>query len=141
MNDDMPVGKDLAANLSDPSVADEVFAAIAALCACRMPGVTGLAGLAVERAEELLRNGEVVRGVKVTSTAEDVTVDLCVEVSDRIPIPQIAAALQGEVKRWVEEMTGHTVTAVNISVDDIQSQVLPEATVGSPVDTSQAVSV
>lgn len=135
------MSEDMAANLSDPSVADEVFQAIAALCACRMPGVVGLAGLSVESAEELLRSGEVARGVKVTTTEEDVTVDLSVAVSDRIPIPQIAAALQADVKQAVEEMTGHTVTAVNLTVDDIQSGDLPEETVGSPVDVSQAVGV
>ena len=127
--------------LSDPSVADEVFATIAALCACRVPGVAGLAGINVERAEEILRDGDLARGVNVTCAAEGVAVDLSVNISDRIPIPQIASALQGEVKQWVEEMTGHTVTAVNITVESIKVCDLEEETVDSPVNDPQAVGV
>ena len=133
--------EEVTTQMSDPSVADEVFATIAALCACRLPGILGLGGLPVERAEELLRDGEVVRGVKVATTEEDVTVDLCVEVSDRIPIPQIAATVQKDIKQSIEEMTGHTVTAVNVSVDDIRSEDVMEETGNSSVDVSQAVGV
>lgn len=131
-------------DLSGPEVTNEVFEAIAALCACRMPGIVGLAGLSVERAKELLRDGEMVRGVKVTTTAEDiehVTVELRVEVSDRIPIPQIAATVQADIKQSVEEMTGHVVTAVHVTVDDIQLEGLPGETDSSTVDISQAVEV
>ncbi|MFH1741944.1 MAG: Asp23/Gls24 family envelope stress response protein [bacterium] len=127
--------------LSDPSVADEVFATIAALCACRVPGVAGLGGISVERAEEILRNSDMVRGVNVTCTGEGVAVDISVDMSDRIPIPQIASALQSEVKQWIEEMTGHMVTAVNIAVESIKIYDLQEETVGSPVDDSQTVGV
>ena len=127
--------------LSDPRVADEVFATIAALCACRVPGVAGLAGIDVERAEEILRDGDMVRGVNVTCAAEGVTVELSVNISDRIPIPQIASALQGEIKQWIEDMTGHSVTAVNINVESIKVHDLREETVSSSVDDSQAVGV
>mgnify|MGYP006293155705 CR=1 FL=1 len=110
------------ANLSDPSVADEVFATIAALCGCRIPGVVGLSGLPVERAEDMLGRGETIRGVKIASTVEDVSVDITVDVSDQIPIPQIASSLQQEIKERIEQMTDHKVTSVNVTVEGIRVQ-------------------
>lgn len=128
-------------NLSDPSVADDVFATIAALCACRVPGVAAIGGLDVRRAEGFLRNGDVVRGVKVAVGAGDVVVELNVTLWDEMPIPQIAATLQSEVKHWIEEMIGHSVSAVNVTVEDIRSQAMQDVEIDSPVALSQAVGV
>ncbi|HPA45004.1 MAG TPA: Asp23/Gls24 family envelope stress response protein [bacterium] len=128
-------------NLSDPSVADDVFATVAALCACRVPGVAAVGGLDVNRAEAFLRNGDVVRGVKVAVSAGDVAVDLNVSLWDEIPIPQVAATLQSEVKHWIEEMIGHSVSAVNVTVEDIRTQEMQDIEIDSPVALSQAVGV
>ena len=128
-------------NLSDPSVTDEVFATIAALCACRVPGVVGLSGLDIQRAESLLGRGETIRGVKITSTVEDVSVDIIVDVSDQIPIPQIAHSLQTDIKEKIEQMTDHKVTSVNVTVDDIRVQTDSEEMVEGPAEMPQAVNV
>lgn len=120
----------------DIGVSNEVFESIATICARKVAGVAGLEsaeGL-VDSLSKVWGRGDAMKGVKVASGDEEITVDMTIIMKDGYPIPQVAGAIQAEVKSAVEEMTGHTVRGVNILVADVQ----PETSGGQGIVTASA---
>ncbi len=106
----------------DIGVSNEVFENIAAICAKKISGIAEIEnteGL-VDSLSKVWGRSEGAKGVKVSTAEEDVSIDLTVLVEEGFPIPQVAEAVQREVKSVVEDMTGQTVHRVNILIADLQ---------------------
>lgn len=111
-----------APEFGDIGVSNEVFESVAVLCTNRINGVAGLEaaeGL-VDSLSKVWGRSEAPRGVKVTTSEDDVTIDMTVILEEGCSIPQVTDVIQREVKAAIEEMTGYTIKAVNILVADLQ---------------------
>ncbi len=105
------------------TVTDEVVASIAGRAAAGVEGVEGLSKTLADGVAGLLGKNEMAKGVHISITDKDVTIDINVIVAYSKPLIEIAHNVQSAVKSAVESMTGMNVLSVNV---DIQSMRLPE---------------
>jgi uncharacterized alkaline shock family protein YloU len=96
-------------------IADDVVAMIAGLAATEIDGVSSLSGTGKNGA----RNPA--RGVKVEIIGKRVKVDMAIIVGYGFNIPAISQKAQLKVKAAIENMTGLTVTDVNLRVAGINN--------------------
>ncbi len=111
-----------ARELGEIGVSNEVFEAISVTCTNKIAGVAGLEisdGL-VDSLSKVWGRSDAPKGVKVTTSENDVTLDLTVIMQEGYSIPQVTSVIQQEVKSIIEDMTGHSVKAVNILIADMQ---------------------
>ena len=104
-------------------IADEVVSIIAGLAATEVDGVAGMSGGIAGGIAEMLGRKNFAKGVKVEVGEKEAAVDLFVIVKYGVRIPDIALAVQENVKQAIETMTGLSVVEVNIH---IQGVILPE---------------
>lgn len=100
-------------------IADDVVGSIAAIAASEIEGVKQMA---VNVPTELLDKVGVKsanRGVKVVVTGKNVKVDLAVVMEYGYSIPMTCQKIQERVKNSIENMTGLTVTDVNVKISGI----------------------
>jgi uncharacterized alkaline shock family protein YloU len=109
--------------LGDISVSNEVFETIALTCTRKISGVAGLetADGFVDSLSKVWGRGDAPKGVKVTTGENDVMIDMTVIIEEGCAIPQVTGTIQNEVKSVIEDMTGHSVKAINILIADMQS--------------------
>lgn len=121
--------------LGDIGVSNEVFETVAATCTRKIAGVAGLeaADGLVDSLSKVWGRGDAPKGVKVTTGENDVTIDMTVILEEGYAIPQVTGTIQREVKSVIEEMTGHSVKAVNILIADVQPS-NPETELVPPSD-------
>lgn len=100
-------------------IADEVVSIIAGLAATEVPGIDGMSGGVVGGIAEMLGKKNFAKGVKVEVGEKEAAVDLFVIVKYGVRIPEVALAVQENVKRAIETMTGLTVVEVNIHVQGV----------------------
>ncbi|MEE1013060.1 MAG: Asp23/Gls24 family envelope stress response protein [Clostridia bacterium] len=101
------------------NISDEVVSIIASLAASEVHGVASMGNSISGGFAELLGKKNLSKGVKLTVTEKEVSLDLSIIVEYGTKIPDVAWKLQEKVKSEVEAMTGLTVTAVNVSVDGV----------------------
>lgn len=95
--------------------AAEVIAAIAALSAQEVDGVVSFsAGSKTKWGRKVNA-----KGVRISISGEEVVLFLYLSMSYGVKITEIAWAVQENVKKTVENMTGLTVSQVNVHVDGI----------------------
>ena len=99
--------------------ADEVVATIAALAVSDVDGVSSLSGGVVEGITEMLGKKNFAKGVKVEVGEKEAAVDLFIIVKYGVRIPDVAIAVQENVKQAIETMTGLSVVEVNIHVQGV----------------------
>ena len=97
--------------------ASDVIAVIAGLAANEVSGIAGMSGSAFA---DLLGRKNMTKGVKVTIDEESVAIDLAVTVLYGNQIHKLAEEAQQAVARAIENMTGLTVSAVNVNITGIQ---------------------
>jgi len=98
------------------NIAEDVIAAIAAEAVRSVDGVGGFStSLGGEIAERLGKRA-VSRGVKVTCTGNDVTIDAFFLVQYGTRITEVAKAAQEAVVSNIEAITGLSVREVNVTV-------------------------
>ena len=104
------------------TVADDLIASIAGFAAVENVGIVGMnAKKASDSFIELFGKDNMRRGVKVTLVSPDVIdVDLYVTLEYGVSLPAVAQNAKSNVKYRVEEMTGLTVHAVNVHVENIR---------------------
>ncbi len=108
---------EIATNLN---ISEDVIGIIAGLAASEVEGIAGMTLGFVDGINQFLGgNKKYSKGVKITLEGRKVTVDLFVNVTYGVRIPDIAWAAQNAVKNAVETMTGLDVVAVNINVQGI----------------------
>jgi uncharacterized alkaline shock family protein YloU len=108
-------------------IADEVVAVIAGIAATEVKGVSGMAGGIVGGITERLGLKNLQRGVKVEVGTREAALDLYVIVEYGARIPEVAQAVQENVRRAVESMTGLKVVQVNVHVQGVSFEGSGEA--------------
>jgi uncharacterized alkaline shock family protein YloU len=98
-------------------ISEEVIATIANTAALEVPGVAGMAS----RLPELrnLINAGATKSVGVINNENETVVDVYVNLKVGVRIPDVAGAIQRQVKNAVQSMTGKPVTKVNVHVEGI----------------------
>ena len=108
---------EIATNLN---ISEDVIGIIAGLAASEVEGIAGMTLGFVDGINQILGgNKKYSKGVKITLDGKKVTIDLFVNVTYGVRIPDIAWAAQNAVKSAVENMTGLEVVTVNINVQGI----------------------
>ncbi|MBH5318064.1 Asp23/Gls24 family envelope stress response protein [Paenibacillus sp. GSMTC-2017] len=100
-------------------IAPEVIEVIAGLAAVEVEGVAGMSGGLAGGIAELLGRKNLSKGVKVEVGQREAAVDVSIIVEYGNKIPEVASAIQANVKRSIEMMTGLHVVEVNVHIHDV----------------------
>ncbi|AJA47975.1 alkaline shock protein [Clostridium pasteurianum DSM 525 = ATCC 6013] len=101
-------------------ISDEVVEVIAGLAAAEITGVVGMSASLVGGISQILSGKKnLSKGVKVNLGEDSASIDLYLVVKYGIKIPEVAAAVQTNVKKAVESMTGLSVSGVNVYVQNV----------------------
>lgn len=103
-------------NIGSVHIADEVVAIIAGLAATEVEGVAAMAGNITNELVSKLGMKNLSKGVKVDVTAHNVAVDMALTMKYGYSIPETSKTVQEKVKAAIENMTGLTVTEVNVRI-------------------------
>ena len=98
--------------------ANEVIAIIAGVAANEVEGVAGMCS-AGSITEKFGRNKNITKGVKVELGTEEAAVDVYLIVEYGTPIQTCAAAVQENVRKSIESMTGLHVVRVDVHVQGV----------------------
>lgn len=103
-------------------IADDLIASIAGYAAVENYGIVGMnSKKASDSFVELFGKDNMRRGVRVTIVSPEVIdIDLYVTLEYGVSLPAVAQNAKSNVKYRVEEMTGLTVRAVNVHVENIR---------------------
>jgi len=101
-------------------ISDEVVAVIAGLACSEVKGIVGISSGIVGGITQILSGKKnLSKGVKVNVGENDATIDIFIVVEYGVKIPEVAAEVQNSVKKAVESMTGLSVSAINIFVQNV----------------------
>lgn len=103
-------------NMGEVQIADEVVAIIAGLAATEVEGVASMAGNITNELVSRLGMKNLSRGVKVTVMGSEVSVDLALNMTYGYSIRKTSEKVQEKVKSAIENMTGLSVSDVNIRI-------------------------
>ena len=103
-------------------IADEVIAEIAGLAATEVEGVSKMSGNITNEIVSKLGMKNLSKGMKVTIDGEQVSVVLNLVLNYGVSIPKTSQEVQEKVKAAIENMTGLTVSEVNIRIAGIQME-------------------
>lgn len=107
-------------NLGIVKISDEVVSVIAVIAAEEINGVEDLQQIGGNNISQLLKGKKNVgKNVKVTLSENSAIIDLNLAVEYGVKIPEVVNAVQENVKRTVEAMTGLNIDYVNINVQSI----------------------
>ena len=95
-------------------IADEVVSIIAGLAATEVKGIEGMSGGIAGGIAEILGKKNFAKGVKVEVGETEAAVDLYIIVKYGVRIPEVALAVQENVKQAIETMKGLSVAARKI---------------------------
>ena len=110
------------AGIGRVKIASDVLARIAGIAALDVDGVMAVgAGLNREAVSKVGRNA-LLKGVKVALDGENAEVDLSVVLGYGFQIPDVCREVQDKVTASVSNMTGLTVSGVNVRVSGISMQ-------------------
>lgn len=97
-------------------IADDVVAMIAGIAATEVEGVSAMVGNITNELMSKVGMKKLTKGVKVDVLENNVTVDLAINMEFGYNIPETCGKVQNKVKTAIENMTGLTVTDVNIRI-------------------------
>lgn len=103
-------------NIGSVQIADDVVAMIASLAATEVEGVSSMAGTITNELMSKVGVKKLTKGVKVDVLGSEVKVDLVVLMEYGYHIPMTCQKVQERVKNAIENMTGLTVTDVNVRI-------------------------
>ncbi len=103
-------------------IADEVVSIIASLAASEVEGVSALSGKLTNELISKVGGKNLTRGVKVQVNGGNVKVDLSLSLNYGYNIPGTCSQVQEKVKNAIENMTGLTVTDVNIRIVNVHME-------------------
>ena len=107
-------------NLGIVKISDECVSVIAGIAAEEINGVEDLQQIGGNNISQLLKGKKNVgKNVKVTLSENSAIIDLNLAVEYGVKIPEVVNAVQENVKRTVEAMTGLNIDYVNINVQSI----------------------
>lgn len=99
--------------------ANEVIAVIAGVAANEVEGVAGMCSGSSSISDVFGRNKNITKGVKVELGTEETAVDIYLIVEYGTPIQTCAAAVQENVRKSIESMTGLHVVRVDVHVQGV----------------------
>lgn len=97
-------------------IADDVVASIAGIAATEVEGVVSMASNIGNELKSKMGVKNLAKGVKVEVIGKSVKADIALIVEYGYSIPAISQKVQEKVKSTIENMTGLTVTDVNIRI-------------------------
>ena len=97
-------------------IADDVVASIAGIAATEVEGVVSMAGNIGNELKSKMGVKNLAKGVKVEVIGKSVKADIALIVEYGYSIPAISQKAQDKAKSTIENMTGLTVTDVNIRI-------------------------
>ncbi len=101
-------------------ISDEVISICAVNAALKTKGVRELSGGLIDNlSRNLLGNEPPSKGIKISRDEQNVEIDVFIIVDYEVKIPAVAWEVQVNVKNEVEQMTGLSVSAVNIHVQGV----------------------
>ena len=103
-------------------IADDVVAMIASLAATEVEGVSAMAGNITNELMSKVGVKNLTKGVKVEVFEKEVRCDIAVTLEYGYNIPATCQKVQEKVKSAIENMTGLTVTDVNIRIAGVNMQ-------------------
>lgn len=109
-------------SIGSVQIADEVVAMIASLAATEVEGVSSMAGNVTNELISKVGVKSLTKGVKVQVTGGEVKVDLTLSLNYGYNIPGTSTKVQQKVKNAIENMTGLTVTDVNIRIVNVSME-------------------
>ena len=120
MSENMPVSVEMEGGMGSVTFADEVIAIIAGLAATEVKGIASMSGNMGNSINEMLGKKDHTKGVKVEVGKEEAAVDLFVNLNYGLNIPDTCKAVQENVKKAIETMTGLRVVEVNVHVQGVK---------------------
>ena len=105
--------------LGSVRIGDEVVSMMAGIAALEIPGIAGMSGGIAGGIAELLGRKNLSKGVKVEVGEKEARVDLYIIIKYGERIPDVAIAVQENVKKQIETMTGLSVIEVNVHVQGV----------------------
>jgi len=133
-----PTGSPQTSGEGTTMIADGVVQKIAGMAATDVPGVYRLGGGAANAISSLRTRlpGSstplVTQGISVAVGRIEATADINLTVEYGFVIPEVVAAVRGQVISAVTRMTGLTVTNVDVTVDDIHLPADSDSDGGGP---------
>ncbi len=106
--------------IGNVKISVDVVAKVASIAASEINGVSGMHRSFVGEVAQKLGKKNASQGVKVEIVEEMTNIDLYLVVKYGVKIPELAWSVQETVKARVEEITGLSVTAVNIHIEGIE---------------------
>ena len=108
--------------IGEVQIADEVVAIIAGLAATEVEGVDSMAGNITNELIGKVGVKSLSKGVKVQVSGNTVKADLSLCLEYGYNIPETCSKVQEKVKNAIENMTGLTVTDVNIRIVNVNME-------------------
>lgn len=102
--------------IGEVKIADDVVATIAGLAATEVEGVAAMSGNLTNEIVGKLGMKNLSKGVKIEVIDKAVTADLSITMKYGYSIPKTSKTVQDKVKTAIENMTGLTVSEVNIRI-------------------------
>ena len=106
--------------LGEVKIASDVVAAIAALAATEIDGVYSMAGNITNELIGKLGMKNLSKGVKILMEGGIVRVDMMVVVNYGYSIPEVSGQVQERVSQQIENMTGLSVSEVNVRLAGVK---------------------
>lgn len=100
-------------------VVDEVVASIAALAATEVKGVYSMAGTLSNQIKDYIGMHNLAKGVKVELVDDEFVIDVAIKLDYGYNVMDVSNKVQEKVKSTVENMTGMTVSDVNVKIADV----------------------
>jgi uncharacterized alkaline shock family protein YloU len=111
--------KEQKTGLGSIRIADDVVKIVAGLAATEVAGVVAMSSGVVGGIAEMLGRKNLSKGVKVEVGEKEAAVDIFVVVEYGTRIPDVAAKIQDNVKKAIENMTGLSVVEVNVNIQGV----------------------
>jgi uncharacterized alkaline shock family protein YloU len=119
--------------LGNIQIAPEVIEIIAGLATIEVNGVAGMSGGFAGGFAELLGRKNLSKGVKVDVGQREAAVDVSIIIEYGQRLPEVASAIQQNVKHAIESMTGLRVVEVNVHIHDVHFKVAEKPEEEDPV--------
>ena len=97
-------------------VADEVIAIIAGLAATEVEGVSSMAGNITNELVGKLWMRNLSKGIRIEIMEDSIEVYIAINIAYGYSIPEVSSKVQERVKTAIENMTGLTISVVNVRI-------------------------
>lgn len=138
---DADADSNIAEDIGDIHVADEVICIVASLAAQEIRGVYSMSGGLTDEINSFLGKENASKGVRIRYEGKQVRVIVYLNLEYGYCFPEVALAVQEKVKKAIEELTGYDVQFVDVHVEGvIKPQGKPAAAdVGSSVEAMEEI--